>query len=206
MCNVFFLLLIAGTVYAVLGQEHTIWVKESLIISRTSAHPFSRYFRCLWVSQKDDGRTASVCPPYWETMWCSVTTRNFKQQLCWLSCRNSHSLQKESKNWPNTGKDCRNPKSDRKKWPNAWTDFFWAKISLHLFTIGFQKSGICRFLVQFLESNGKKVQWDFSLIINRDHRLGCLSTRAILFTPGHVNQLTSSEWEVGWFVLLFDPE
>jgi hypothetical protein len=43
-----------------------------------------------------------------------------------------------------------------------------AKISLHLFTIGFQKSGICRFLVQFLESNGKKVQWDFSLIINRD--------------------------------------
>ena len=39
------------------------------------------------------------------------------------------------------------------------------KIPLHLFTIGFQKPGICADS-WFLESNGKMVQWDFSLIIN----------------------------------------
>ncbi len=37
------------------------------------------------------------------------------------------------------------------------------KIPLHLFTIGFQKPGICADC-WFLESNGKMVQWDFSLI------------------------------------------
>ncbi len=41
------------------------------------------------------------------------------------------------------------------------------KIPLHLFTIGFQKPGICADS-WFLESNGKKVQWDFSLITYRD--------------------------------------
>ncbi len=37
------------------------------------------------------------------------------------------------------------------------------KIPLHHFTIGFQKQGICADSL-FLESNGKMVQWDFSLI------------------------------------------
>ncbi len=37
------------------------------------------------------------------------------------------------------------------------------KIPLHHFTIGFQKPGICADS-WFLESNGKMVQWDFSLI------------------------------------------
>jgi hypothetical protein len=35
------------------------------------------------------------------------------------------------------------------------------KIPLHLFTIGFHKPEICSDS-WFLESNGKKVQWDFS--------------------------------------------
>jgi hypothetical protein len=39
------------------------------------------------------------------------------------------------------------------------------KIPLHLLTIGFQKPGICADS-WFLESNGKKVQWDYSLIRN----------------------------------------
>ncbi len=41
------------------------------------------------------------------------------------------------------------------------------KIPLHHFTIGFQKQGICADFL-FLESNGKMVQWDFSLIIGQN--------------------------------------
>jgi hypothetical protein len=37
---------------------------------------------------------------------------------------------------------------------------------MHHFTIGFQKPGICADS-WFLESNGKMVQWDFSLISTR---------------------------------------
>ncbi len=44
------------------------------------------------------------------------------------------------------------------------------KIPLHLFTIGFQQPGICADS-WFLESNGKKVPWDFFLIINRAPRV-----------------------------------
>ncbi len=43
------------------------------------------------------------------------------------------------------------------------------KIPLHHFTIGFQKQGICADSL-FLESYGKMVQWDFSLIKNRAPR------------------------------------
>ncbi len=50
------------------------------------------------------------------------------------------------------------------------------------------------------------VPWDFSLIINRSpHGAGLFDHRVIPCTPGHVHQLTSSDWQVGWFVLLFDP-
>ena len=68
------------------------------------------------------------------------------------------------------------------------------KSQLHHFTIGFQKQGICADSL-FLESNGKMVQLGFSLIKNRaPHGLGFGAHRAILFTPGHAHQLTSSGW------------
>jgi hypothetical protein len=68
------------------------------------------------------------------------------------------------------------------------------KSHLHHFTIGFQKPGICSDS-WFLESNGKMVKLGFSLIKNQaPHGLGFCAHRAILFTPGHAHQLTSSGW------------
>ena len=60
---------------------------------------------------------------------------------------------------------------------------------MHLFTIGlligFQKPRICADS-WFLKSNGKKVQWDFSLIINRaPHRLSSWQIKSG-GAPGHL--------------------
>ncbi len=71
------------------------------------------------------------------------------------------------------------------------------KIPLHLFTIGFQKPGICADS-WFLESNGKKVQWDFSLIINRaPHGNTFLATGLYILLPViRINlQVLTGRWD-----------
>ncbi len=71
------------------------------------------------------------------------------------------------------------------------------KIPLHHFTIGFQKQGICADSL-FLESNGKMVQWDFSLIKNRAPRVQFPCLQIDTFQPENKSSHLSQSELVSW--------